>query len=150
MHLKIRREHSLQIRAKAVARETKKVRETQVNGAAAKVEGPRKLPGEMGYGFDVGILPTHPDQEKLVDAGLSTWIGALATAVLAIEKQRRVTDGSKPEVLDTMRRGKLVEDDLVYRQTFVIRSYEAGFDKSASIETIANLFQVTVLHLPQP
>ncbi|KAG0616393.1 hypothetical protein M758_5G111500 [Ceratodon purpureus] len=139
---------SLEIRANAVARESKKLKEvSRVNGAA-KVEGQRKLPnGELGNAFNVGIPPTHcPNQEKHVVAGLNTWIGALATAILAIEKQKRITDDSKLEVLDTMRQGKLIENELVYRQTFVIRSYEAGFDKSASIETIANLFQETALN----
>ena len=71
------------------------------------------------------------------------WIGALATAVLVVERQRRLmVPDTKPPVLDTMRRDKLVENDLVYRQTFVIRLYTAGFDKSASIDTISNLFQV--------
>lgn len=97
--------------------------------------------------FNVSSVSAHPgQQEKSIAPGLSTWIEALATAVLAIEKQRRILVEAatvhKPVALDTLRRGKLVEHDLVYRQTFVIRSYEAGFDKIASIETIANLFQV--------
>ena len=128
-----------------------------MNGSgAAKVEVGRKLFNGVevgtGNGFNVGIVPPHPNQEKQVVAELSTWIGALATAVLAVERQRRLTvPDTKPEpVLDTMRRGKLVENDLVYRQSFVIRSYEAGFDKSASIETISNLFQVLMSPSPEP
>jgi hypothetical protein len=44
--------------------------------------------------------------------------------------------------IDSLRRGRLIENGCVYRQTFVIRSYEVGFDRTASIETLANLFMV--------
>lgn len=140
--------NSLRIFANAVAREFTKVNETRLNGAA-KVEG-KKIPGgtleEFANGLNVGSRMTHPVHHEKNTATLSTWIAALATAVLAVEKQRRISDAAmahKLVALDTLRRGKLVENDLVYRQTFVIRSYEAGFDKIASIETIANLFQVS-------
>ena len=38
--------------------------------------------------------------------------------------------------------GFLAEDRFVYRQTFVIRSYETGPDKTATMETLMNLLQV--------
>lgn len=43
--------------------------------------------------------------------------------------------------------GRFVEDRFVFRQTFVIRSYEIGPDKTATMETIMNLLQVCV-HSP--
>lgn len=48
--------------------------------------------------------------------------------------------------IDSLRRGRLVENGFVYRQTFVVRSYEVGFDRTASIGTLANLFQETALN----
>lgn len=42
--------------------------------------------------------------------------------------------------------GKFVEDRFVYRQTFIIRSYETGPDKTATMETLMNLLQVGYLH----
>ncbi|CAK9138278.1 unnamed protein product [Ilex paraguariensis] len=42
--------------------------------------------------------------------------------------------------------GRFVENRFVYRQTFVIRSYEIGADKTASMETIMNLLQETALN----
>ncbi|KAI5067161.1 hypothetical protein GOP47_0017689 [Adiantum capillus-veneris] len=48
--------------------------------------------------------------------------------------------------IDSIRRGRLVENGFVYRQTFVVRSYEVGFDRAASIGTLANLFQETALN----
>ncbi len=68
-------------------------------------------------------------------------------ALLAVEKkqQQQITSiaAGKTEVpVDALRQGRLVEARLVYRQTFVIRSYEVGVDKTASIETLMNHFQV--------
>jgi fatty acyl-ACP thioesterase B len=39
--------------------------------------------------------------------------------------------------------GRFVEDRFVYRQTFSIRSYEIGPDKTATMETLMNLLQVS-------
>lgn len=38
--------------------------------------------------------------------------------------------------------GGFVEERFVYRQSFVIRSYEIGPDKTATMETLMNLLQV--------
>ena len=152
-------------RISAVAREFIKVNGTpRVNGT--KVEG-KKMPAGSGQQLgdqmqqqaDANFVGNHHNiaQAEISTAGLNKLIGAMAAAILRVEKQRRVDSGTTTSTtttttaaatkraavpLDTMRRGKLVENDLIYRQTFVIRSYEAGFDKIASIETIANLFQV--------
>ncbi|KAL5791529.1 hypothetical protein ACOSP7_000123 [Xanthoceras sorbifolium] len=42
--------------------------------------------------------------------------------------------------------GSFVEDRFVYRQIFVIRSYEIGPDKTATMETLMNLLQETALN----
>ncbi|KAL9422560.1 hypothetical protein AB3S75_034770 [Citrus x aurantiifolia] len=42
--------------------------------------------------------------------------------------------------------GRFVEDRFVYRQTFSIRSYEIGPDKTATMETLMNLLQETALN----
>ncbi|CAN6203638.1 unnamed protein product [Urochloa humidicola] len=52
-----------------------------------------------------------------------------------------VEDGGDP-----FRLGKFVEGRLVYRQQFVIRSYEIGPDRTATMETIMNLLQETALN----
>lgn len=43
--------------------------------------------------------------------------------------------------------GNFVDERFVYRQSFVIRSYEIGPDKTATMETIMNLLQVGPFHL---
>ncbi|KAL8160593.1 hypothetical protein V2J09_002130 [Rumex salicifolius] len=42
---------------------------------------------------------------------------------------------------DRLRLGSLTEDGLSYKESFIIRSYEVGINKTASVETIANLLQ---------
>lgn len=43
---------------------------------------------------------------------------------------------------DQLRLGSLTEDGLSYKEKFVVRSYEVGSNKTATVETIANLLQV--------
>ncbi|KAJ3681240.1 hypothetical protein LUZ60_015729 [Juncus effusus] len=42
---------------------------------------------------------------------------------------------------ERLRMGSLVEDGLSYKESFVVRSYEVGVNKTATVETIANLLQ---------
>ncbi|CAN4121741.1 unnamed protein product [Withania somnifera] len=51
---------------------------------------------------------------------------------------------TKKQLVDTYRQGVIVEG--AYRQTVVIRSYEVGPDKVATIESILNLLQETALN----
>lgn len=75
-------------------------------------------------------------------------LAAIASVALAAETQRRheVFSGKTRVPVDALRQGRLVESRLVYRQTFVIRSYEIGADRTASIETMMNHFQETALN----
>ncbi|KAJ6891042.1 origin recognition complex subunit 4 family protein [Populus alba x Populus x berolinensis] len=49
---------------------------------------------------------------------------------------------TKKQFVDYHRQGLIVEGGVGYRQTVVIRSYEVGADKSATLESILNLFQM--------
>ncbi|CAI9288346.1 unnamed protein product [Lactuca saligna] len=42
---------------------------------------------------------------------------------------------------DKLRMGSLTEDGLSYKERFIIRCYEVGINKTATVETIANLLQ---------
>ena len=53
-------------------------------------------------------------------------------------------DSAPDTALVTMLRGRFVEDRLVYRQVFAIRSYEIGPDKTVTIETLMNFLQVSL------
>lgn len=58
----------------------------------------------------------------------------------------RVDDGGAVS-MHAYRLGRFVEDRFVYRQTFVIRSYEIGPDETATMETLLNLLQVLAFYL---
>ncbi|XP_057972848.1 palmitoyl-acyl carrier protein thioesterase, chloroplastic-like [Malania oleifera] len=59
--------------------------------------------------------------------------------------QRTIAPLSNANV-QTYEIGRFVEDRFVYRQTFVIRSYEIGPDETATMETLMNLLQETALN----
>ncbi|XP_008794588.1 oleoyl-acyl carrier protein thioesterase, chloroplastic-like [Phoenix dactylifera] len=42
---------------------------------------------------------------------------------------------------ERLRLGRLVEDGLSYKESFIVRCYEVGINKTATVETIANLLQ---------
>ncbi|XP_042018452.1 oleoyl-acyl carrier protein thioesterase 1, chloroplastic-like [Salvia splendens] len=46
-----------------------------------------------------------------------------------------------PSLADRLRLGSLNEDGLSYKEKFIVRCYEVGINKTATVETIANLLQ---------
>eukprot|EP01018_Ginkgo_biloba_P038553 Gb_07469 [translate_table: standard] len=76
---------------------------------------------------------------------------SMATAALAGENQggkfginNNYVENGIP--VDAFRFGRLLESNLLYRQTYVIRSYEVGVNKTASIGTLMKLLQDTALN----
>ncbi|XP_017972486.1 PREDICTED: palmitoyl-acyl carrier protein thioesterase, chloroplastic [Theobroma cacao] len=53
---------------------------------------------------------------------------------------------TKKQLIDSFRRGIIVEGGVGYRQTVVIRSCEIGADKTATLESLLNLLQETALN----
>ncbi|KAF7806334.1 palmitoyl-acyl carrier protein thioesterase, chloroplastic-like [Senna tora] len=79
----------------------------------------------------------------------SMLLAAITTIFLAAEKQWMMLDWKpkRPDMLmDPFGIGKIVQDGLVFRQNFSIRSYEIGADRTASIETLMNHLQETALN----
>jgi fatty acyl-ACP thioesterase B len=76
----------------------------------------------------------------------SMLLAAVTTIFLAAEKQWTLLDWKpkRPDMLvDTFGFGRIIQDGMVFRQNFLIRSYEIGADRTASIETLMNHLQVT-------
>ncbi|XP_058184056.1 palmitoyl-acyl carrier protein thioesterase, chloroplastic-like [Rhododendron vialii] len=107
-------------------------------------------------GTKVGIMeglkseneaPPHP-QRTFINQ-LPDWsmlLAAITTIFLAAEKQWTMLDWKprRPDILvDPF---GLLQDGLVFRQNFSIRSYEIGADRTASIETLMNHLQETALN----
>lgn len=55
---------------------------------------------------------------------------------------KKSSESSVDAPLHAVLLGRFVEERFVYRQTFIIRSYEIGPDKTATMETLMNLLQV--------
>ncbi|XP_062199559.1 oleoyl-acyl carrier protein thioesterase 1, chloroplastic-like [Phragmites australis] len=49
--------------------------------------------------------------------------------------------GQRPSLAERLRLGSLLEDGLSYKESFIVRCYEVGINKTATVETIANLLQ---------
>lgn len=61
-------------------------------------------------------------------------------------EQTRQNIPTKKQFVDPYRQGLITGEGVGYRQTVVIRSYEVGPDKTASLESILNLLQVKLVH----
>ncbi|OEL18643.1 Palmitoyl-acyl carrier protein thioesterase, chloroplastic [Dichanthelium oligosanthes] len=111
-------------------------------------------------GTKVNLKTASPDMEETVSHSapktfynqLPDWsiiLAAITTIFLAAEKQLTLLEWKpkKPDMLvDTFGFGRIIQDGLVFRQNFLIRSYEIGADRTASIETLMNHLQETALN----
>ncbi|KAI7743736.1 hypothetical protein M8C21_017705, partial [Ambrosia artemisiifolia] len=58
-----------------------------------------------------------------------------------MKKSVVAVDMKEKRLADRLRMGSLTEDGLSYKERFIIRCYEVGINKTATVETIANLLQ---------
>lgn len=72
-------------------------------------------------------------------AGGSLRVAAVATGE---QKSKPQEPSCQPSLADRLRLGSLNEDGLSYKEKFIVRCYEVGINKTATVETIANLLQV--------
>nr|XP_027189369.1 oleoyl-acyl carrier protein thioesterase 1, chloroplastic-like [Cicer arietinum] len=66
---------------------------------------------------------------------------AEAAPTILVENGQRQNIPTKKQLVDPHRQALIVEGGVGYRQTVVIRSYEVGPDKTATLESILNLLQ---------
>lgn len=123
----------------------------------ANAQAPPKINGTtVGYTSSAEGVKTEDDMlsppPRTFINQLPDWsmlLAAITTIFLAAEKQWMMLDW-KPRrsdmLIDPFGLGKIVQDGLVFRQNFSIRSYEIGADRTASIETLMNHLQETALN----
>lgn len=79
-------------------------------------------------------------------AGVANTFNSITNPVVengCIAKEKlRQNIPTKKQSVDRHRQGIIIEGGVGYRQTVVIRSYEVGPDKTATLESILNLLQV--------
>ncbi|CAI9100261.1 OLC1v1037223C3 [Oldenlandia corymbosa var. corymbosa] len=126
---------NLQVKANAQA-------PSKVNGTKVAVLDGRKTDDDV-----ISSPPPRTFINTLPD--WSMLLAAITTIFLAAEKQWMMMDW-KPKradmLYDPFGFGRIVQDGLVFRQNFSIRSYEIGADRTASIETLMNHLQETALN----
>ncbi|XP_052200077.1 palmitoyl-acyl carrier protein thioesterase, chloroplastic-like [Diospyros lotus] len=114
---------------------------SKVNGTTVGVVESLKIEDEVQSPPPRTFINQLPDWSML--------LAAITTIFLAAEKQWMMLDWKpkRPDMLiDPFGLGKIVQDGLVFRQNFSIRSYEIGADRTASIETVLNHLQETALN----
>ncbi|GMH20528.1 hypothetical protein Nepgr_022369 [Nepenthes gracilis] len=117
--------------------------------APPKINGTTMPSPTEGIKSDEDASPSPPRTfiNQLPD--WSMLLAAITTIFLAAEKQWMMVDWKprRPDMLiDPFNLGRIVQDGLVFRQNFSIRSYEIGADRLASIETVMNHLQETALN----
>lgn len=126
------------LNVKANAQAPPKINGTSVGFTASEsVKGHDEMPSPAPRTF-INQLPDW-----------SVLLAAITTVFLAAEKQWTLLDWKprRPDMLvDPFGLGSIVQDGLVFRQNFSIRSYEIGADRTASIETLMNHLQETALN----
>ncbi|KAL5562133.1 hypothetical protein UlMin_031880 [Ulmus minor] len=93
---------------------------------------PRPILNRRSYG--VGFC--SPASKMPVMAIVSDRSGGLGSEIAA-----NCVDTGLGSLADRLRLGSLTEDGLSYKEKFIVRCYEVGINKTATVETIANLLQ---------
>lgn len=68
-------------------------------------------------------------------------------SVVSDKGSTNLFDVGTGSLADRLRFGSLTENGLSYKEKFIVRCYEVGINKTATVETIANLLQVCILSL---
>ncbi|XP_034704707.1 oleoyl-acyl carrier protein thioesterase 1, chloroplastic-like [Vitis riparia] len=90
---------------------------------------PRRLPRRRISGVSFSAPPRTPV------------VAVLDRVAAADGEQSRLAVAGSGSLADRLRMGSLTEDGLSYKERFIVRCYEVGINKTATVETIANLLQ---------
>lgn len=80
--------------------------------------------------------------QKVGLTGTLTSVASVAENGHVMDQHIRQNIPTKKQFVDPYRQGLMIEGGVGYRQTVVVRSYEVGPDKTATLESILNLLQV--------
>lgn len=130
--------------------------QVKANAATPKINGTKvgfTAPVENSRDEDAVASPSAPAKRTFINQlpDWSMFLAAITTIFLAAEKQWTNLDWKprRPDMLvdfDPFSLGRIVQDGLIFKQNFAIRSYEIGADRTASIESLMNHLQETALN----
>lgn len=104
----------------------------RVNGAA------HRSPLQVGTALETSINRSLAElSAPVLPTGSGSWDGGG-------EELNRQNIPTEKQTVDPFRQALIVEGGVRYQQTLVVRSYEVGPDKTATLETVLNLLQVLI------
>ncbi|KAK9138360.1 hypothetical protein Sjap_008954 [Stephania japonica] len=86
------------------------------------------------------LLPKSPFSARRVSFSSPPCVRASVDLAVATDRAPG-TVGAGASLADRLRHGSLVEDGLSFKELFIVRCYEVGINRTATVETIANLMQ---------
>ncbi|KAK9748297.1 hypothetical protein RND81_02G048500 [Saponaria officinalis] len=93
-----------------------------------------------------GVNSKNGRNYDVVDGKKLNGISVGEAPYMGLKKSQVINYEEEDDSVQSCMLGKFVEERYVYRQTFIIRSYEIGPDKTATMETLMNLLQETALN----
>ncbi|XP_062200861.1 palmitoyl-acyl carrier protein thioesterase, chloroplastic-like [Phragmites australis] len=112
------------------------------NSNAVRVNG---APLQVGVALETSINKSLAELSAPVLAPLPTG-GTEDRDDAGGEERCRQNIPTEKQTVDPFRQALIVEGGVRYQQTLVVRSYEVGPDKTATLETVLNLLQETALN----
>lgn len=81
-----------------------------------------------------------------LETSINETLAELSAPLLATDGRERSRQNipTEKQAEDPFRQAQIVEGGVRYQQTVVVRSYEVGPDRTATLETLLNLLQVRV------
>ncbi|KAJ7299846.1 hypothetical protein O6H91_Y139900 [Diphasiastrum complanatum] len=119
---------------------------SKINGTAPNISEGKQLKEINGMAESIPFFTKAlRNAIPLIVAGTRTLERKIYNVTKTAEEMANEITKKKRLLVQTFK-GRFLKNNSIYRQIFVIRSYEVGFDKMASIETFANLFQIALNH----
>ncbi|XP_020211217.2 palmitoyl-acyl carrier protein thioesterase, chloroplastic [Cajanus cajan] len=94
----------------------------------------------------LSVTASYRDSPQKIDTANRVNVNGIHVAVAPPQGGKLANERAEDEAIVTSLRGRFVEAKFVFRQIFVIRSYEIGPDKTATMETLMNFLQETALN----
>ncbi|KAL2347061.1 hypothetical protein Fmac_001061 [Flemingia macrophylla] len=94
----------------------------------------------------LSVNASYHDSPQKMNTASRVNVNGIHVAVAPPQGGKLADESAEDEAIVTSLRGRFVEGKFVFRQIFVIRSYEIGPDKTATMETLMNFLQETALN----
>ncbi|XP_070034077.1 oleoyl-acyl carrier protein thioesterase, chloroplastic-like [Nicotiana tabacum] len=80
-----------------------------------------------------------PHRKSFISSTSAARTGPVLAVATNETKSKQFT--YEPSLADRLRLGSMTDDGMSYKEKFIVRCYEVGINKTATVETIANLLQ---------